>query len=95
MPCRSLQQVLNAFTPSQLGLTTSSGSSSGKDDDYEVFGYHPTSYFRNVGLSGGNLFYGSYGSVQIQSEFSNSSCLIIWLSDHFLDGWDTGLSNLL
>lgn len=31
------------------------------------------------------------GGVQIRSQFRNNSCLLLWMSDHYLDGWDTAV----
>lgn len=50
----------------------------------------PHHRLNSLGLSGGNLVLGGPKTVQLLSEFVNGSCLIIWLSDHFLDGWDIG-----
>lgn len=44
--------------------------------------------FRTLGSSGGNLLHGGHRNVQVRTEFNNGSCLVIWLSDHFKDGWD-------
>lgn len=29
--------------------------------------------------------------VNIRTEYHNGSCILLWLSDHFLDGWDTAV----
>ena len=28
---------------------------------------------------------------QIRNQYDNRSCLQLWMSDHFLDGWDTAV----
>lgn len=52
-----------------------------------------TTRFSNPALWGGHLIHnaGPIGGVQIRSQYRNGSCLRLWLSDHFLDGWDTAL----
>ncbi len=51
--------------------------------------------FGHPGLAGGFLTSGGAdGELQIRSKFRNDSCLLFWLSDHFLDGWDTAVLTL-
>ena len=49
--------------------------------------------FTSPALLGGYLIHGAgpHGGVQIRSQFRNDSCLRLWMSDHFLDGWDTAV----
>ena len=48
-----------------------------------------TCFFCNI--AGYLLSSGGDNTIQIRSKFQNNSCLQIWLSDHFLDGWDTAV----
>lgn len=34
---------------------------------------------------------GARNELQLRSKYRNDSCLLFWLSDHFLDGWDTAV----
>lgn len=42
---------------------------------------------------GGYLMHGAgpHGGVQIRSQYRNDSCLVLWMSDHFADGWDSAV----
>ena len=43
------------------------------------------------GLFGGYLLENNGTTAIIKSRYRNDSCLLIWMSDHFLDGWDTAV----
>ena len=46
--------------------------------------------FRSPAQYGGSLAMASNNkTVELLSQFHNGSCLLLWLSDHFGDGWDT------
>ena len=93
----SLQQKLTAFNWSDPALLDGSEPAIYKPDPSSA----PTgqtqnsmrTQFSNPRLQGGNLLYsaGQQGGVQIRSQFRNGSCLLLWMSDHFLDGWDTAV----
>ena len=40
---------------------------------------------------GGTLIHSAGTEIQLRTKFNNESCLRIWMSDHFLDGWDTAV----
>lgn len=40
---------------------------------------------------GGTLIHTAGNEIQMRTKFDNESCLRIWMSDHFLDGWDTAV----
>lgn len=40
---------------------------------------------------GGTVLFRAQNEVQIRTQFRNFSCLRIWMSDHYLDGWDTAV----
>ena len=49
-----------------------------------------TKRYRNPAQYGGSLMMESNNNtVELLSQFHNGSCLLLWLSDHFGDGWDT------
>jgi hypothetical protein len=100
----SLQQKLTAFTAEQTNFTTFNKSDPIYDGaiDRNVFPSSTPSEtaraalennFGNPHLMGSNLVHwaGPAGGVQIRSQYRNGSCLQIWMSDHFLDGWDTAV----
>jgi hypothetical protein len=37
---------------------------------------------------GGNLIFRGNSTAELYSRYHNGSCLLIWMSDHFKDGWD-------
>lgn len=45
----------------------------------------------NAVLWGGTLLTHYEGTTLIHSRYHNGSCLLLWMSDHFLDGWDTAV----
>lgn len=48
--------------------------------------------FTTPSFWGGTLLYSSGNNTQlIYSRYHNTSCLLIWMSDHFGDGWDTAV----
>lgn len=47
--------------------------------------------FYNPSLFGSMLMFTGNQSTILQSQMRNNSCLLIWMSDHFLDGWDTAV----
>lgn len=51
----------------------------------------PDTAFSNPSLQGGNLFYTGNNELVIRSQFRQSSCLLIWMADHFRDGWDSAV----
>lgn len=53
--------------------------------------YPPVSNFSNPTLWGDALIHTAQNDIQIRRRMRNDSCLLIWLSDHFLDGWDTAV----
>merc|ERR1711907_351866 len=42
----------------------------------------------NPQLWGSQLIYKGEKSIDIYSQYNNRSCLLLWTSDHFGDGWD-------
>lgn len=42
-------------------------------------------------LWGGTLLTHYEGTTLIHSRYHNGSCLLLWMSDHYLDGWDTAV----
>ena len=50
---------------------------------------YSTSIFEQPELHGGTLFHKFRNTNLIHSRFHNGSCLLLWMSDHFLDGWDS------
>lgn len=51
----------------------------------------PLSNFSNPTLWGGSLLFTAGNEVQLRTVYKNTSCLLIWMSDHFQDGWDTAV----
>lgn len=47
--------------------------------------------FSNPSIWGGSILFSAQNEVQIRTRLQNYSCLRIWMSDHFLDGWDTAV----
>eukprot|EP01033_Poteriospumella_lacustris_P005683 gene5683-4067_t len=47
--------------------------------------------FSNPSIWGGSILFSAHNEVQIRTRLQNYSCLRIWMSDHFLDGWDTAV----
>ena len=47
-----------------------------------------TSLISNPSVWGSSMIVTGDKSVDIYSQFHNGSCLLIWMSDHFKDGWD-------
>lgn len=46
--------------------------------------------YRSPSQFGGTLFMASNNNtIELQSKYHNGSCLLLWLSDHFGDGWDS------
>lgn len=96
----SLQQRLNAFNltgvdlddnstyPAELKELTFPANFTADEKKREL-----TTRFSNPGLWGGHMIHnaGPIGGVQIRSQYRNGSCLLLWLSDHYLDGWDTAV----
>ena len=76
---RSLQQALSVLSTTDIPPHISSSAVSDLSN---------ATIFNTLGASGGNLLHGGHRNVQIRTEFQNESCLLIWLSDHFKDGWD-------
>ena len=76
---RSLQQALNVLSAAELPPYLS---------DATVSDLRSLTDFQTLGASGGNLLSGGLRNVQVRSQFHNGSCLVIWMSDHFKDGWD-------
>ncbi len=50
----------------------------------------PTSFY-HPRVWGGTLLTSAGNEIQIRNKYDNMSCLRIWMSDHFLDGWDTAV----
>eukprot|EP01038_Epipyxis_sp_PR26KG_P012234 gene12234-16390_t len=91
----SLQQKLQTYNKSEL-YDPYVNISTINDDliaaEIEGFGQEPSIInFTHPQLYGGYLLFGGSEEVQIRSQYQNNSCLRIWLSDHFLDGWDTAV----
>jgi hypothetical protein len=42
-------------------------------------------------LWGGHMLSNYNGTALIHSRYHNGSCLLLWMSDHFTDGWDTAV----
>ena len=87
----SLQQAVkpvNVFTEVTGGpsedFTGFVGSGTGPD----AIAYE-NSTFEHPEMHGGMLFHKFRNTNLIHSRFHNGSCLLIWMSDHYLDGWDT------
>lgn len=49
-----------------------------------------TSFTRPI-LWGGTLVYRADNEYHLRTPYRNDSCLQIWLSDHYRDGWDTAV----
>lgn len=47
--------------------------------------------FTSPAVWGGTILHRGESEKLIHSQFKNGSCLLIWMSDHFLDGWDTAV----
>lgn len=47
--------------------------------------------FSNPTIWGGTLLFRARNEVQIRDKYHKNSCLLIWMSDHFKDGWDTAV----
>ena len=47
--------------------------------------------FTNPTLWGGTLLFSAENEVQIRTQYRNHSCMVIWMSDHYRDGWDTAV----
>lgn len=46
--------------------------------------------YRNPSQNGGTLFMASNNNtIEVLSNYHNGSCLLLWLSDHFGDSWDS------
>ncbi len=51
----------------------------------------PITNFTSPQVYGSTMISTAQNEVQVRTQFHYGSCLIIWLSDHFLDGWDTAV----
>lgn len=51
--------------------------------------------FTNPTINGGSLLFTAENEIQIRTQFQNTSCLQIWMSDHFKDGWDTAVLTVI
>eukprot|EP01032_Pedospumella_encystans_P015428 gene15428-17646_t len=89
----SLQQKLQAFEPNAPLNDTSLLLPYTNNATLEEIRSDMNTSFSNAALFGGNLLFraGDHGGVQIRSQFDDRSCLQLWMSDHFLDGWDTAV----
>ena len=60
----------------------------GTDPDGVAYSDAP---FTEPSLHGGTLFHRFRDTTLIHSRFHNGTCLLLWMSDHFLDGWDSAV----
>jgi hypothetical protein len=75
------------FRPSLAGTWSLQQVISGLDVGAQVF--FPV-------VQGGMLLHGASGGKVVQhTRFQNGSCILIYLTDHFLDGWDTAILTVL
>lgn len=51
------------------------------NEENNTFG-NPAQYGSNM------LFVSNNNTIELKSQFHNGSCLLLWLTDHFGDGWD-------
>ena len=49
----------------------------------------------NPNIWGANMFVTGKNSIDIYSQYYNGSCLMIWMSDHFKDGWDIAVLSVV
>lgn len=93
----SLQQKLRAFD--DLSELPNPYNASDKNLPYnssvtlEGIAYDQRMKFGSPSLWGSYLMHGAgpNGGLQIRTQYRNNSCLRLWMSDHFLDGWDTAV----
>lgn len=72
----------------QQRLTAANGSSSISSSFSATVNL---SAFSNPTLWGGSMVYRTLEDVHIRTQYHNGSCLRIWMSDHFHDGWDSAV----
>lgn len=48
-------------------------------------------YFSGPVLWGGTMIHRAKTELQMRTPYHNGSCIQLWLSDHFEDGWDTAV----
>lgn len=51
--------------------------------------------FSTPTIWGGAILFRAENEVQIRTRLHNQSCIKIWMSDHFLDGWDTAVLTVI
>ena len=49
----------------------------------------------NPNIWGGNMLVTGRNTIDIYTKFHNGSCLLIWMSDHFKDGWDIAVLTVM
>lgn len=89
----SLQQKLtstNAFTEVNASWDSDYSGYNGSANGTESLAYS-LGELQNPMLWGGHLIHKFKDSNLIHSRVHNGSCLLIWMSDHFLDGWDSAV----
>jgi len=74
-------QVTGGATEDFTGFSGAGTAAAGVD--------YATSILEQPQLHGGTLFHKFRNTNLIHSRFHNGSCLLLWMSDHFLDGWDS------
>jgi hypothetical protein len=67
-----------------LGYTGMAGSA-------EQIEYGTRGPINQAELWGGTLLTHYNGTTLIHSRYHNGSCLLLWMSDHYVDGWDTAV----
>jgi hypothetical protein len=87
----SLQSQLKAYDPMTDNLLHNVTTDTYYDPANPTVRLPPSTDFSNPTIWGGTLLTTNENEIQIRTQYRPDSCLRIWMSDHFLDGWDTAV----